>query len=122
MAVTRSRAKARAKRRLRIRKKLRGTADRPRLCVCKSNRYMYAQLIDDDRGATVTSISSSRYKESQGAANYNQVAVCSRLGKDLGEALVARGIKEVVFDRSGYPYHGRIKAFADAVRQEGIRF
>jgi len=122
MAVTRNRLEARAKRHMRIRRRLRGTSHRPRICICKSNRYLYAQLVDDDRGMTITSISSSRYKESEGVANCKQVAVCRRLGKDFGEAVVARGINEVVFDRGGYPYHGRVKAFADAVREEGIKF
>ena len=106
-----------------IRKKIYGTSDRPRLCVYKSNRYIYAQIIDDTKGITLLSLSSLIYKkDKQDKSNYKSVEIARRLGEDLGKLAIQRGIKKVVLDRSGYPYHGRIKALADGVRKQGVEF
>lgn len=106
-----------------IRKKIYGTSDRPRLCVYKSNRYIYAQIIDDTKGITLLSLSSLIYKkDKQDKSNYKSVEIARRLGEDLGKLAIQKGIKKAVFDRSGYPYHGRIKALADGVRKQGVEF
>ncbi len=106
-----------------IRKKIYGTSDRPRLCVYKSNRYIYAQIIDDTKGITLLSLSSLIYKkDKQDKSNYKSMEIARRLGEDLGKLAIQKGIKKAVFDRSGYPYHGRIKALADGVRKQGVEF
>ena len=112
---------ARKRRKKRIRKKVWGTQDKPRLCVYKSNRYIYAQLIDDTRGVTLACASSLEYKK-EGKVNYKSVEIAKKVGEKLGKIAIEKGIKKVVFDRSGYPYHGRIKALADSVREQGVEF
>ncbi len=111
---------ARERRRRRIRKRIFGTTDRPRLAVYKSNRYVYAQLINDEEGRTLAFASSLKYKE--GKVNAKSIEIARRLGEDLGRQVKDMGIKQIVFDRSGYPYHGRIKALAEGVRQQGVKF
>ena len=110
----------RNKRKRRIRKKVFGSEKRPRLCVYKSNRYIYAQLIDDEKGATLLFCSSLKYGEKGG--NCKSVKIAKKLGKEMGRLAIEKGIKQLIFDRSGYPYHGRIEALADAVREQGIKF
>lgn len=112
---------ARERRKKRIRKKVWGTEDKPRLCVYKSNRYIYAQLVDDTRGITLAFASSVEYKE-KGKVNAKSVEIARKVGEKLGKIAIEKGIKRVVFDRSGYPYHGRIKALADGVREQGVEF
>ncbi len=96
----------------RVRKKIKGTATRPRLSVFRSNKGVYAQVIDDNAGSTLAAAS---YKEVQGAT---RMEVATALGRLIGERAIAAGINNVVFDRSGYLYHGRIKALADGARGE----
>ena len=109
------------KRRLRIRRGIRqkvsGTKERPRLSVYKSNKGIYAQLIDDDSGHTLASASSKEL----GNAGVT-VPISKDVGKKLAEKAVANGIDTVIFDRSGYLYHGRIKALADGAREGGLKF
>lgn len=107
----------RAKRKARIRAKISGTSERPRLSVYKSARHLYAQVIDDVSGKTLASVSSFG-KESKGA----NVAACSELGKTLAERCKAASVSQIVFDRNGFQYHGRVKAFADGVREAGLSF
>ena len=109
------------RRRLRIKKGIRnriqGSADRPRLSVFKSNKAIYAQLIDDSNGHTLSSSSSADLK----GAKLN-VETSKKVGQAIAEKASAAGIKEVVFDRNGYLYHGKIKALADGAREGGLKF
>jgi large subunit ribosomal protein L18 len=100
----------------RIRAKLSGTSERPRLCVYRSLNNIYAQVIDDQQGVTLASASTIKGK------NGGNVAAAKEIGKAIAEAAAAKGIKRVVFDRGGYLYHGRIKALADAAREAGLEF
>ncbi len=113
----RSRADARKKRHARVRKTLRGTSTRPRLAVFRSNRHIYAQLIDDDAGQTLAQASSRELPVAS-----LTVSTASEVGKLIGVRAGDAGIGEVIFDRGGFPFHGRVKALADAARGEGLRF
>ena len=99
-----------------IRNKVRGTAARPRMTVFKSNRYTYVQVIDDDAERTLVAVSN---REAAVEVS-NRASDISRLGELAGEKLQANGIDRVVFDRNGYPYHGKIKAIADGARKSGV--
>jgi large subunit ribosomal protein L18 len=100
----------------RIRAKLSGTAERPRLNVYRSLNHIYAQVIDDQSGQTLVSASTIKLKTG------GNVAAAKEIGKSVAEKAVEKGIKKVVFDRGGYLYHGRIKALADAAREAGLEF
>ena len=100
----------------RIREKLSGTTERPRLNVYRSLNHIYAQVIDDQQGVTLASASTIKMK------NGGNVAAAKEIGKAVAEAAVAKGVKRVVFDRGGYLYHGRVKAVADAAREAGLEF
>ena len=102
----------------RIRAKLSGTGERPRLNVYRSLNHIYAQVIDDQRGETIVSASSLALKMKTGG----NVASAREIGKAIAEQAVAKGIKKVVFDRGGFLYHGRVKALADAAREAGLEF
>ena len=104
---------------MRIRKRLSGTADCPRLSVFRSNKQIYAQLIDDMTGHTLASASS---REVTGGEKVNKVAQAGQVGKILAEKGIAAGISTVKFDRGGYLYHGRVKSLADAAREGGLKF
>ncbi|HVP19055.1 MAG TPA: 50S ribosomal protein L18 [Spirochaetia bacterium] len=108
----------RLKRRASIRKKIHGTPERPRLTVYKSNRHTYVQAIDDLAGTTLAAASNLE-KEHRDVAN--KVASLEKLGQLIAERLKAKNIQEVVFDRNGYRYHGKVKAIADGARKAGIR-
>src|SRR5687767_3345649 len=110
----------RFKRKKRIRSTLSGSAERPRLAVFKSNAHLYVQLIDDERGATIVSASTLE-KEQKGKITGNLEGAKS-LGQLLAQRALKSNIKQVVFDRSGYIYHGKIKALADAAREAGLNF
>jgi len=105
----------------RIRKKLRGSANRPRLNVYRSLNHIYVQLIDDLSGVTLVSASSSEGKKDQRRSGGN-VAAAKAVGKAIAERAKAKGVSQVVFDRGGYIYHGRVKALADAAREAGLQF
>lgn len=100
----------------RIRRKLAGTTERPRLNVYRSLNHIYAQVIDDQKGETLVSASTIKMKTG------GNVAAAKEIGKTIAELAVAKGIKKVVFDRGGFLYHGRIKALADAAREAGLEF
>ena len=102
----------------RIREKLSGTAERPRLNVFRSLNHIYAQVIDDHKGETLASASSLQLKQKTGG----NVAAAKEIGKAIAEKAREKGIKKVVFDRGGFLYHGRIKALADAAREAGLEF
>ena len=114
-----SRQHARRRRHHRVRKAVSGTTARPRLAVFRSNRYIYAQVIDDVSGRTLASASS---QETNLRDRTLTVAVASEVGKLLGARAREAGIGAVVFDRGGFAYHGRIKALADAAREAGLDF
>ena len=103
----------------RIRRKLSGTPQRPRLAVFRSVAHIYAQVIDDTEGKTIVSASSV---DKGGKTNGGNVAAAKSIGKLVAERAREKGIKSVVFDRGGYQYHGRIKALADAAREAGLEF
>ena len=110
-----------SERRLRIRRRVRkvvkGTAERPRLSVFKSNKEIYAQLIDDQAGTTLASVSSLK-----AGLKGNKVEQAAAIGKQLAEKAQGAGISDVVFDRGGYLYHGRVKSLAEAAREGGLKF
>lgn len=107
----------RARRKLGIRKDIRGTAERPRLSVFRSNKHIYAQIINDDKGTTVVSVASDP-KITKKPTTKSEEAFT--LGKELATKAVKLKIKEVVFDRNGYRYHGRVKQLADGAREGGL--
>jgi len=109
---------SRVRRHARVRAKISGTAEAPRLCVYRSNKNIEAQLIDDVKGVTLVSSSSMSLK----LANGSNIEAAKLVGKDIAEKAVAKGLKKVVFDRSGYIYHGRVKALAEAAREAGLEF
>lgn len=111
-----SRNDKRRHRKIRIKKKLSGSGQRPRLVVYRSNKYIYAQLIDDSTGRTLLSSSSPAIAEAQ-SANINSATL---VGKDIAAKAKAQEITEVVFDRNGYTYHGRVKAVAQGARENGL--
>lgn len=113
-----SRNKKRLSKHLKIRTKISGTKDIPRLSVFKSDRHFEAQLVNDDEGTTMASIS-SRTMKMKYAGNIDSATL---VGTAMGKKIVALKIKKLVFDRSGYIYHGRVAAFADAIRKEGVKF
>jgi large subunit ribosomal protein L18 len=105
----------------RIRKKMQGTAERPRLNVYRSLNHIYVQVIDDLHGKTLVSASSAEGKKEQRPTGGN-VASAKTVGKMIAERAKAKGVTKVVFDRGGYIYHGRVKALADAAREAGLQF
>ncbi len=109
----------RAKIKLRIRKKVRGTSERPRLSVFRSNFSIYAQLIDDVKGVTIASASSLKDASAKGASKLETSKV---VGVKLAKVALEKGVKEVVFDRNGYLYHGRVKSLAEGAREGGLVF
>lgn len=108
----------------RVRKKVRGSEARPRLSVFKSSKHIYAQVIDDSNGNTLASASTltPKVKELLGKDGQKKVDAAKAVGRHVAELALAKDIKEVSFDRGGYPYHGRIKALADAAREAGLKF
>lgn len=105
----------------RIRKNLSGTPERPRLCVYKSLKYIYAQIIDDTKGHTLVSATSLE-KEFSDLRSRDTIEAAKRVGEVIAKRALEKGIKKVVFDRSGYPYHGRVAALAEAARAAGLEF
>ena len=114
--VSAERRTAKARRHFRLRKKVVGSAERPRLVVTRSSRHLFAQVVDDSKGVTLASVST--YKLTDG----DKTAQAKQVGTQLGEAAKAAGVTRVVFDRAGNTYTGRIAAFADAAREAGLEF
>lgn len=111
--------KLRQKRHARVRNKIHGTAQRPRLNIFRSLSNIYAQIIDDDKGITLVSASS---KDKDFSGYGGNVAAAKVVGANLAKKAIEKGITTVVFDRGGYIYHGRVAAFADAAREAGLKF
>jgi large subunit ribosomal protein L18 len=107
---------------IRIRKKLRGTTERPRLTVFRSTAHIYAQVIDDIKGVTLVAASSTEKAAAVKKGAGGNVAAAKEIGKRVAERAKENGINKVVFDRGGYIYHGRVKALADAAREAGLEF
>lgn len=118
MPKDRDSRKMRVVRHLRVRKKVRGDSERPRLCVFRSLRHIYAQVIDDTKGHTLAASSSL---EAAGATT-PKLSASQAVGKLIAERALAQGVNQVVFDRGGYKYHGRVKALAEASREGGLVF
>nr|WP_249222178.1 MULTISPECIES: 50S ribosomal protein L18 [unclassified Planococcus (in: firmicutes)] len=111
---------SRKKRHARVRSKITGTAERPRLNVFRSNKYIYAQLIDDVNGVTLASASSADKDFS--LETKGNVEAAAQVGETIAKRAVENGLKSVVFDRGGYLYHGRVKALAESARENGLEF
>ena len=117
-----SRALIRQKKHRRMRGHIAGTAERPRLAVFRSNKHMYAQVIDDVARKTLVSASTLQAEVKEGLEYTDTVEAAAKVGKVVAERALQAGIKEVVFDRGGFIYHGKIKALADAAREAGLAF
>lgn len=102
----------------RIRRKLRGTAERPRLAVYFSNQNVYCQIINDDDGKTIVSASTKE----KGAVSKSNIEAASKIGAAIAERATEKGVSSVVFDRAGFTFHGKVKALADAAREKGLKF
>jgi large subunit ribosomal protein L18 len=115
-------AESKRKIRLRIRKKIAGTAERPRVFVFKSNRYIYTQAIDDESGRVLVTASSVEKEYRDKKKNTKNLEASKTVGEMIAKRLKKKKISSVVFDRGVYPYHGRVKALAEAMRKEGLNF
>jgi large subunit ribosomal protein L18 len=129
MEKTFSKIEHRLRRHKKIRARVIGDSKRPRLCVFKSNQHVYAQLIDDQANKTIGLMSDfeiktkkDSIKDKDGKELKGMVAVCYEVGQKIGDLAKEKGITEIVFDRGGYQYHGRVKALADGARAQGLKF
>lgn len=122
MAKDKEARKLRVVRHVRVRRKVKGSPQRPRLCVFRSLRQIYAQVIDDTTGRTLASAASNEAAVGVGAEGSGKVSLSQAVGKLVAERALAKGISQVVFDRGGYKYHGRVKALAEASREGGLVF
>ena len=112
----------RERRKLRIRRKISGTQERPRLTVFRSAKHIYAQCVDDVAGSTVAHVSTLSADVKKAADEATKTGAAEKVGEAIAKALLAKGIDKVVFDRNGYLYHGRVRALADAARKAGLKF
>ncbi len=119
-----SKTDARKHRKIRIRKKISGTGERPRLVVYRSNMHIYAQIVDDTTGKTLASASTLKNegRDKSASKNYCNKAAAAGVGKEIARLAGEKNIKQVVFDRNGYLYHGRIQSLADSARENGLEF
>lgn len=122
MARTAAKTVSRHRRHRRLRKTIMGTAERPRLAVFRSLNHIYAQVIDDDRGHTLAAAGTNQSQVAEGLSSLSNAEAAGVVGRVVGERAKALGITKVVFDRGGYPFHGRVKALADAARGAGLEF
>jgi large subunit ribosomal protein L18 len=122
MASKGSKAEARKKRQRRVRSKVFGTPDRPRLNVYRSSNNIYAQIIDDIEGHTLVSASSLEDEIKENVSHTGNKEAATLVGQLVAERAVEKGINKVVFDRAGYKYHGRVKSLADGAREKGLEF
>lgn len=120
LRVAQWRSEARARRKIRVRKRVKGTPERPRLCVFRSHRHISAQIIDDTVGRTLCSASSEGMREELAGLKKREQA--KKVGQVLAARALEKGIVAVVFDRNGYKYHGRVQALADGAREGGLKF
>ncbi|VAV83507.1 LSU ribosomal protein L18p (L5e) [hydrothermal vent metagenome] len=122
MTVVNKKMTSRQKRQVRVRKKIKGTPERLRLNVFRSNKHIYAQLIEDLEGKVVASSSTMAQALKGAASKLNKTDAATKVGEELGKIAKEKGVDKIVFDRGGYLYHGRVKALADGVRSVGINF
>ncbi len=122
MGTMNLRTQARLKRKKRIRKKLVGTANQPRLCVFRSAKHIYAQVIDDSIGQTLAAASSLEKTVRESSEAKNKLNAANAVGKIVGQRALEKGVKKIVFDRNGFLYHGRIKAVSEGAREAGLKF
>jgi len=122
MIIKASRNSNRVKKHNRLRYKINGTSQKPRLTVFRSNKNIYAQLIDDTKGITICSASTVEAELKAKLEKTSDVEAAKLVGQLVGARAVEKGIKEIVFDRSGYVYHGKVQALADAAREAGLQF
>jgi len=122
MGQAKSRGRARDKVRRRIRSRVQGTAERPRLSVFKSLNHVYAQVIDDGRGVTLVAASSLDAGFTSEMKAAKNVAAAKKVGELVAKRAKEKGVTRVVFDRGGYPYHGKVKALAESARENGLEF
>ena len=122
MAQIQEKRAARVRRHERVRKVVRGTTGRPRLCVFKSLRHIYAQIIDDDQGRTLVAASTASKEFPSAGDRLKKTEAAKVVGTLVADRALAARIESVVFDRGGYPFHGRIKALATAARERGLKF
>jgi large subunit ribosomal protein L18 len=120
MAITKQARRQRIK--YRIRKRISGTAERPRMAVYRSNKQIYVQMIDDTRGITLVQASSKDASLAEALKGKNPVQISALVGKLVAERALEKGINTISFDRGGYLYHGRVKSLADAAREGGLKF
>ena len=122
MIKKQSRSEVRAKKHLKVRKRISGTPERPRMAVFRSNNHMYVQVIDDVAGHTLVSASTLQGEVKEGLEKTNNIDAAAKLGSVIAKRAIDKGIKTVVFDRGGYIYHGKGKALAEAAREAGLEF
>ena len=122
MFKKRDRNEVRVIRHARVRKKISGTPDMPRLCVYRSNANIYAQIIDDTKGVTLVQASTMDASVKGTSDEANKTAAAKAIGKLIGERALAAGVEKVVFDRSGYLYTGRVASLAEGAREAGLKF
>ncbi|MCJ7822461.1 MAG: 50S ribosomal protein L18 [Armatimonadetes bacterium] len=122
MATVHKQISGRQRRHRRVRKRVRGTAERPRLCVFRSLRYIYAQVIDDDAGRTLARADSREPELAPDGASRGSIPAANAVGRALAERTKQVGLARVVFDRGGYLYHGRVRALAEGAREAGLEF
>ncbi len=122
MGSTSERLAGRQRRQDRIRKKVHGTALRPRLNVFRSASNIYAQVIDDAKGVTITAASTLDKEIREGLKSKGNIDAAKKVGTAVAKKAIEKGVKEIIFDRGGYIFHGRIKALADAAREAGLNF
>jgi len=120
--VAKERQVARSKRQVRVRRKVRGSQERPRLCVFRSAKHIYAQIIEDVTGTTLVAVSTVTKDVGGDLKVSGNVEAAKLVGKKIAERALAKNITQVVFDRNGFLYHGRVKALADAAREAGLSF
>jgi large subunit ribosomal protein L18 len=120
--VSKERRLARKKRQVRVRKKVTGSTERPRLCIFRSSKHIYAQIIEDVSGKTLVTASTVAKGAADSVKYSGNVEAAKLVGKQIAEKALAQDIKQVVFDRNGFLYHGRVKALADAAREAGLTF
>lgn len=122
MSVANERAQARMKRQERVRRKIRGTQERPRLCIFRSAKHIYAQIIEDTTGKTLVAASTVAPATAEGVKYTGNVEAAKAVGAAIAKKALEQNIQQVVFDRNGFLYHGRVKALADAAREAGLAF
>jgi len=122
MAKVNVRLEARKRRQSRVRKKVLGTGERPRLCVFRSVAHIYAQVIDDENGATLAAVSTLSPELKDAVKGLKKSEAAKAVGKAIAEAAKSKGCQKVVFDRNGFLYHGRVKALSEGAREAGLEF